>query len=569
MRALVLVVGVVALGVGIFSVSAAATPTTAKAYIGSGLVEGVAHLTSDAEKVIANPKFIPELWHGGGGGFPPTSSVNAWTDFFESGGAVPNLGLVLGAGAAGVGIGSVICNEVLELEGCWFYGSPSADPVEIGEATWHWHAASETFTFPNGAKTTVTIPAFSYTFYSGGGLGSGLWNQTSETCANPVVAGFDALLEDPGTVECTSGKHEKRHPRLPIRYQTTNRTLEGLTKAEAVGKTKYTGKGYCPTAGPGSLSCTTSPPANWSERLKTCLNSPSACGISNSQRDEIGEHIAANTPTGVKEGIHDPFHAYSTVPDCSGLSWESCSAKVTELELVPERHKLTWETAVITDPPNRVEEITPSKGTEVKTGSKVVVTTNPAEAEMPAILPDPEPHETYAHYAARLNPAFSPTRTTVTEANEDVEAGPDAVLDVSPEPDGTRYDPTVKTDVDVKTNPHDAPAAAEIPTCDTSVGEVDWTPLNQPLGSKFPFGVFGFFVGWIGEWEAGGAEAPEWSIPIVPSGVFGSKGLDVTINLDSMAGAVSICRIVFLFASFVGLLWFLGTAAAKLQGDGS
>ena len=56
---------------------------------------------------------------------------------------------------------------------------------------------------------------------------------------------------------------------------------------------------------------------------------------------------------------------------------------------------------------------------------------------------------------------------------------------------------------------------------------------------------------------------------MIPEGSFGSDGVPLTISLAFLEDWAEPIRLVFLFASFVGLLWFMGTAFLKLNGDAS
>lgn len=259
------------------------------------------------------------------------------------------------------------------------------------------------------------------------------------------------------------------------------------------------------------------------------------------------------------------------VPDCAGLLYAACAERIENAGLKAEHQVLGWQEADPQAQPLQVEELHPARATEVEKGTAVKVVTNPDVSGMPIVIPQPGTNETYDEYAARLNPALVPNKVILSDANEDPYKGPNAVSRTNPAA-GTRVNPAASTNVDVQVNPSDAPepiGGGSPGACNAAVPSIDWTPLNQPLGQKFPFGVFGFFTGWLSSWETGSGP-PEWSVTFLPAGVFGSPhGLIAHINLGFMAPIVSVVRVVFLFAAFVGLLWFLATAAAKLQGDSS
>ena len=551
--------------------SAVVRASSAQAYVGESFVQSGASLTEEAEHLVEVPDFIPKVWEGGGG-IPPEEDVSAWTAFWESSGLFPILGGVLAFGA-GAGVGSVICNEVLELEGCWFYGSEGGDTVETAaEGSWVWEDEPGE-AGPTGHK--VSYP--SYVFLRQGKAGGtyAAYNQYSKTCLWGTLSAASVIYDTGATSECSSGEHEVRKLEVAIRYGTTDRQLQGMSKAEAEGYEHYTGKGYCPLAGPESLSCGYNPKPNWPERAVTCLNEPSVCGLTETQRDEIGEHIAANTPSGIKGGVHDPWLSEVEVPaECEVWGLRStCVEKLEELELVPKVTELDWESAVVKeldlvepettreDDANRVVEVVPPVGNNVEVGTEIGLDVNPSYSDMPEYNPEPKTHEKYSEYIARLSPSFNATRETVGETNEDTSAGPDAVLKVAPDP-GERVDPNVTTDTQVQTNPHDVPVAAvSLGSCNTEVGSVNFEPLNKDLGSKFPFGIVAFFAGWVQEWETEFAD-PEFSVHIPHAGT-------IHVSFSWLDEYITPMRVVLIFASFIGMLWFLGTAALKIQGDAS
>jgi hypothetical protein len=554
---------------------AAGAPAAAQAYLGESLVETVAGggagdtLTNAAKTVISNPTFLPENV-GEAGAALGGEEAAATAGFFEGAGALPILSGVVAFGA-GVGIGSVICNEVLQLEGCWLYESEGASPSVSG-GSW------VTLAPPNNFVTQgITIRPFEQYWNPGGGPAQ-LWFEpcvkASETPA------FDYKRSGNSGVCFSGGEHKGTYSALFL-SPLHGRKFQGLTKAEAAasGKPTYTGSGYCPEMAP--TGCSSKPSTNWAERVAKGLHQSAMAP--EATREKIGQHIASQIPG---SGIPDPY-ANLVVPSCEGLTAAACVALLEEVGLTPSVAYLSWGSAVIPDldldepvlsleaQAEKVQKLSPAVGTKVVKGSGVTVTANPKKAGMPLIVPaDPAPGESVSAWEAkRLAPQGSGwvvTPEVLGEINEDTHYDPETVVRPSPEP-GTRLDPTVpEHHVDVKVNPASSPpVGAGAGTCGGSIGAIDWSPLNQPVGSKFPFGVFAFFVTWVGEWESGEGTSPNWSVTFLPSGVFGSKGLVSHIDLEFMEPVVSVVRVVFLFASFVGLLWFLGTAAAKIQGDPS
>jgi hypothetical protein len=477
-----------------------------------------------------------------------------YTEFFEAGGVLPWLAGVAAFGA-GVGIGNYICVEVLDWEGsCLFYSSTEEASIETSEGSWSYSqkppAAAEILEpAPWGAYWWCysTLPCGQGLSYTGlGGIPKG------EGIPQPLgLSGYTRthLYESGGT----AGDYATS----PYRSPSGGHDLAPATAGEAAGGETYSGSGYCPVVGPGSTECLTQPPSNWPERLGTCLSEPAKCGLTEKQRDEIGEHIAGRIP---KSGVSDPWALTVAVPDCTGMKATPCKEAVEEIGLDPEVDHLDWKTADLEKEANEVVELIPDIATIVEKGSTVKIVANPGEEGMPEVIPDIKPGETYGDYAARLSPGLHPTRVNVTEANQDPSEGPNVALRTQPA-ELTREAPGSDTDVDVYTNPPDAAAVLPAGSCDASVGAIDWSPLNKGLGSRFPFGVVGFFAGWVGSWGEPGAP------PAV--GVHLTDHLVLHISLAFMEPAMPVVRVAFIFLTFVGFLYFLGTAAMNLRGDAS
>ncbi|MEX2105926.1 MAG: PASTA domain-containing protein [Solirubrobacterales bacterium] len=186
-------------------------------------------------------------------------------------------------------------------------------------------------------------------------------------------------------------------------------------------------------------------------------------------------------------------------------------------------------------------------------------------------VPKPGAHESYQAYGVRLEKLeLDPEPVVLGESAIDPARGPEEVVSTSPKAN-TQVEP--ESTVRVRYNPASAPEpgsgfGTSGPGCEATVGSVNLGPLNQPVSDHFPFGVVAFFVGWIGEWT-GEYPPPQFDLTMVPEGTFGSDGLVIHVDLSKVEALVEPARIAFIFLSFVGLLWFLGTAAMKLQGDSS
>lgn len=526
-------------------------PSTASAFWEETVLNpGKTDLTGPAKTIIEKPTFLPDTV-GEAGAAAGEAEAGGVAAVFEGAGVLPALGSALSFGV-GAGVGSVICHAI-GIEGCWFYGSESADPAPPEEWTYVFEAA-------------ISIGGYSglrsYEYYATSHGGSSFSNHVvglggSPACSSPKAygdpGGYAWVYESSGTetVCSVTGVHKV----VLSRSSMANRELRHVTDAEAESLVK---------AGKTSEYPYTAP-SNWSEKMASAV----ASAPGGSAQAHVGEKIASEIEG---SGVKDPYSSTVTVPSCSGEAWIECKADLEELELVPERSTLTWETAEIELEPDAVTELSPSPGTELETGTKVVVTTNPDEAAMPVLVPAPKEGETYDDYVARLAPQLKPHRVDVGEASIDPSYGPNVVLRTDPV-GGTRVNPEGEHSLEVQTNPATAPApgagVGEAGSCEASIGSVDFSPLNQPVGSRFPFGVIGFFVAWVGEWSGATYSDPEFSFRIIPSGVFGSEGLTVTVDLSVIEPAMEAVRIAFLLASFVGLLWFLGTAAMKVQGDSS
>jgi hypothetical protein len=536
-------------------------PDRASAFTGESLVINpvTKALTPAAEKIFKGGKSIGELVVNAGksGGVAGESRA---VGVLEEGGTIPQIGL--GALSFGVGtkIGSDICHSILGLEGCWYYESEGADPVETREGKWEW---MWTPPHPEWGEWPMQYYFKISTGYNFLYLGKG--GVPKEKCgiAPPTQAAL--FWAAPEATNC--GEGPTAHFTDAMRYSMANRTF-----------------GWSATDSPGRANSSYEAGSNWAKEQGKAFTETEEGG-------EVGQAVAhAIAPT----EIPNPYATYVKVPDAcaTGTKAAKCLKEAKELDLVPEVTELPWEDAVIEelkelDPEKtreeeseKIIEISPPPKTTVETGSELVITTNPDTEDMPEWLPAPDKGggedgegEDPDEYKKRLIPIFIPNVETLGDATLDPEVGPGRVSHTVP---GShhRFNPHVEHEVEIDVNPKDAPqpgagGGGHGGSCGGSVGAVDWSPLNHSLGSKFPFGVFGFFVTWIGEWEAGEGVAPSWSVTLLPSGVFGSKGLSVPVDLAFMSPVVGFVRVALLFASFVGLLWFLGTAAAKIQGDGS
>jgi hypothetical protein len=551
----------------LLSVLGVAAPSPAQAYVGESFVTAAGDLTSPAKSILTNPTFLAEEPVEAAAAQGATEGGSALLAS-EATGLLPDLALASPyvAGATVAAIGVVTACDAL-FGGCFgIFGSESDSSVPVSIVK------DEVLGNPGGFLAGSWFPRGTVYFHTSGGSGA-FKEGLEQSCgahgynlaAPPRPAGrlVQQTISPIGGVSCADGVIE------PITVEEVVVVGDGSTRRlrweGQLSEPSIANPLYCQQ---GASACTTTPPSNWSQKFAQCLgSSPSNCGLTRAQADRLGQAIAHRVEPAV---VADPYQAEGVVPGCGGLTYEQCRVKLEAEGLEPVKNTLGWQQADPSIAPSTVVSLDPGAGTAVKTGTKVTVAVNPESSLMPVIVPQWEEHETYAHYAARLPAALVPHRQEVGETNEDAEAGPEAVLSTSPQP-GSRADPSGQTDIDVRTNPVTAPAPGTgTGTCSAGVGAIDWSPLNRPLGSVFPFGVFGFFSGWLSSWETGSVQPPDWTVTIVPAGVFGSPdGIHVHIDLGFMAPVVSVVRVIFLFAAFVGMLWFLSTAAAKLQGDAS
>ncbi len=526
-------------------VGAAARAETADAFIGENLVINpvTKELTGPAKTIITNPTFLPEELGKAAvtGGAELETGV---ASVFQGAGLLPVLGSVAAFGI-GAGVGSYICHSVIELEGCWFYGSESADPAKTaGPNTWVLVKSKLT-----SAKGAVIWP-YEYAYGVTGPIN--LVDPSTE-CPTTVPAGASAaLLSDENPAYCiVGGKPKGGKVDWYVRGSATNRDLKAISKAEAEAGGLYTGSDYCPFGASSIGTCTKTPPATWAKTL------PAAIGNSNlapsAARDGIGQAIAHR----LEPAIKDPLAGEVTIPSCDEFAWGACKAALEEVDLESIREDLDWS-EVTTTTPDQVQELQPAKSTEVERGTAVKVITNPDEAGMPIVVPQPEVGETYDHYAARLNPALTPERHVLEAAFIDPAVGPNGVVAVSPKPE-TRLDPGTTHKVDVSTNPADAPApaAAWVPP---GLPSIDMSPISgipSPC-TVFPFGLFCWMGEAFGQFNTSGT-CPHFEAPVADTGA----DFEVTMCGDTAETIMGYLRPALLLAFIVGcgVMFARGTKA--------
>ncbi len=94
----------------------------------------------------------------------------------------------------------------------------------------------------------------------------------------------------------------------------------------------------------------------------------------------------------------------TTVPDCPSLTFTTCSQRLRDagIDGTITRQIKTFAEADATKPADAALSTSPAKNATVDRDATVVITTNPADADMPRLIPQPTSHETGSIYSARL-----------------------------------------------------------------------------------------------------------------------------------------------------------------------
>jgi hypothetical protein len=514
---------VVSLGLG----ASAVAPSAAGAFVGESVVLNPAKtdLTGPAKTILTNPTFLPETTEGAAalGGVAEESAA---AGVFQGAGILPALGSVLSFGVGTV-IGSEIC-KVIGIEGCWYFGSEGPDPAD-GSVTYNWEWKGATGSIP-----------FSWWWSRGMANYKGL-EGTAGDCGNDVPGGMDTFVVGSASLGCHS---EANHKVEPFRYSMSNREFS-----------------YHPSDDPGVSNYSYSAPSNWSENLAKELKEKGEGTVAG----RLGQHIASKIE-GSK--VVSPYPHEVTVPSCSGEAWIGCKEDLEELQLKPERKELDWSDAHLDLAPDEVVELDPAPGTKiiVPTETKTIVTTNPDEGGMPLVVPDPAEGETYSDYITKLAPGLNPERHNVGEGFTDPHVGPNSVLRTHPDP-GTRLDPSIEHDVEVETNPPDAPPAAGVWTA-PSIPALDLSPLSGvSIGcNAFPFGVFCWVADGLTNWGSEG-ECPSFDLPFTSE--IRDSTADLTFDTCTFEPAMNIIRPMLVILSFFGVAWLLSASAMGLGGGAS
>jgi len=194
----------------------------------------------------------------------------------------------------------------------------------------------------------------------------------------------------------------------------------------------------------------------------------------------------------------------------------------------------------------------PTQTYTLKADRRLLIITNPAPDLMPTRVLAPLPHETGDAYVQRLQAKGLLGRVmVVSDAETDLDLGPNEVIVVAPEP-GTRV--RTGTEVVIRTNPSSAPAPGPGPAgqCGLTppLSAFDLSPITSTgLGSKVPFSLVPFVGTSISGLATPGAA------PNVTVRVFGATA-DLSF-LENFSDVIGLFRLVETILLWVGVAWFL------------
>jgi hypothetical protein len=218
-------------------------------------------------------------------------------------------------------------------------------------------------------------------------------------------------------------------------------------------------------------------------------------------------------------------------------------------------------------------------------------------------LPQPQLHETYAHYRSRLrNIGFLGTVTLWENATDAPEFGPDemtfvqldttagtligqSLLDPWPELSVALPIPGEDAEVTIQHNGSDAPPAdgsdvpGEIPpgVPPISVGDCtcpapDFSPVTDiDYGEKFPFGVVVLVSDFLGTTVYASPDAPSFDFDFTEFQAAGFGPYDLghyVVDLDVLDSYASTVRTLLAFVVWIGGLWWFGSRWFGFKGSG-
>lgn len=537
-----------AIVVGLILAVAAIAPTPAAALVTQPPIvvtpgSSPASITSAAKSVITNPTFITENL---GESRLAAQALTTTAGATEAGGAVTLLqaagAIPLGALAfgAGVGIGTAFCN-LSGIFGSCLFEEVTEQNIETSPG-WSWTLPSAS-TQPlkvtyNGF--TATMPLGSYVASPTATI---VWGTSG--CEHPVYnkapTAAAARLFDNGldTGACVAELGKPMHKTAAASYWANKKIGSGTGgHGESSGTYKYGGSTH------------STPNPSWESALADVMTDPEKYNVDPEVAKKVGLHVAHEIDPDYKH----PYHDYVHIPNCDGLITAACTDLIEELGLEPQLDELDWNGAHVDKPAGTVVQTQPAKGNEVEVPSKVIVTTNPDEAGMPILIPQPNPGETYDDYVARLNPQLTPERNDLEAPYVDVGDGPDVVQQTAPKPE-TRLDPSKDHTVRVDTNPSDVPVPAGGGWSPPPIPDIDMDPLlSTGLGcTVFPFGLPCYIYDVIDSFNVS-PQCPTWDLPLY-------DGNEMTLDGCVLDPVLNIWRPVFLFIASIGIVIFFAGMA--------
>jgi hypothetical protein len=542
-RQLSQVIGVVLGVLAAVILIAAWMPRTAQAFTGESSVinPSTGDLTGPAKSILEKPTFLAS--EPGEAAFAGEAST--LEDSLVAAGALPELSAIL-PWVAGAAIGSAVICEVF-VGGCLEVFGSGSDPSKSASVSWNLSKLGGTGFGPGLA---TVLPGNYWTNSPTGFKGE----MTQKECTDFTVL-FPSEAQGKATAEAGSFCEPKAGKKLAFPTTTALRSGSAgrLLKQSPGPKTTGTSGTYYD---PAKNEMVNAPVSTWGKNFASCLQGSGTCvGISKASRDHLGEKIASEV---AGSEVADPFAV--KVPDCAGLLWLPCKKELEELKLVPERGTLTWETAVVTKPADAVVEVEKA-GSHLEPGTKVKVLTNPSEEGMPLVVPQFDEPERYSEYITKLAPGLKSHKTTICELCTVPGAGPEGVTGVSPEP-GTRLNPAIEHELNVKANPDDAPApiGGWVPP---TVPSIDMSPLSgfSPCG-VFPFGLFCWVGEALAQFNTSGS-CPNFSAPVADT----KSDFEVTLCGSTSETIMGYLRPAILLAFTVGLGFLFARGTKAIGGD--
>jgi hypothetical protein len=261
--------------------------------------------------------------------------------------------------------------------------------------------------------------------------------------------------------------------------------------------------------------------------------------------------------------VEPPALLHWHMPDCLGATVTACEDLITLANGDVGNVVVTVtgdDGAVLTLPPSTVIQTTPGTVTELDVGTnrEIDLVVNPGVEDMPYIIPEPAPDDTYETYKQKFPTGAQTRDSPYPPLAGDPTKGPDTVVTTNPPPGGRQnpHDPVI-----VRTNPPSMPVVVPPGTgsCPAPMSTaIDFSPLTATgLQDKFPFGIFAWMHTMLGHWM-GGASAPNFELTV----------LGHSFNVDMSIGdsAMSIVRPILLIIFTISAVWWLATGLLDLRG---